>query len=93
MLIIGMTFAKIAHPNGRKDQLEDRYLGMAEASSLTNVHSSSIDSFRRSGPCYQTVHLLGGFWLGTSTKFSFSTPSPLTFYLIRLCIMKFIDLI
>ena len=42
MLIIGMTVAKVRkHPNGRVDQLEDRYLGMVEAPSSTrHVHSS-----------------------------------------------------
>ena len=32
------------HPNGRVDQLEDRYLGMVEAPS-SNLGTSTIDGF------------------------------------------------
>ena len=41
MLIIGITVAKLRkHPNGRVDQLEDRYLGMVEAPS-SNLGTST----------------------------------------------------
>ena len=70
MLMLGMQVDGLRkHPNGRVDQLEDRYLGMVEAPSSNLGTSTRNDSKQH---CWSFSHKRDTnkrffCWLGTST--------------------------
>ena len=71
MLMMGVQVEGLRkHPNGRVDQLEDRYLGMVEApsSNLGVSTSMNLDAHLRGPRCHKFVRLFWQIcWLRVST--------------------------